>query len=176
MLKKEITRLLRENYKSFTRTILDLSDSEYQYTHNGKWNAGEQLEHLLLCTRPLVGVFGMDKAKIETLFGKSEGTKHSFEELAEIYRAKLSDGGQAPDKYVPGEALNGTKAEKCQEMLALVSSLCSRIEYLTDDDLDSLQIPHPLLGNLTLREMLYNMIYHVKHHHDQSIENLRERT
>jgi hypothetical protein len=26
-------------------------------------------------------------------------------------------------------------------------------------------LPHPLLGKLTLREMIYFTIYHVQHHH-----------
>jgi len=34
----------------------------------------------------------------------------------------------------------------------------------SEEDLDKLILPHPLLGKLTLREMMYFTIYHVQHH------------
>ncbi|NBX80802.1 MAG: DinB family protein, partial [Flavobacteriales bacterium] len=37
-------------------------------------------------------------------------------------------------------------------------------DNFTEDDLDKYVLPHPLLGKLTLREMLCFTIYHVKHH------------
>jgi hypothetical protein len=39
--------------------------------------------------------------------------------------------------------------------------------------LDLLILPHPLLGKLTLREMLYFTLYHVEHHEKQVLENLK---
>jgi len=35
---------------------------------------------------------------------------------------------------------------------------------MDEDDLDRVMLPHPLLGKLTLREMLFFTIYHVEHH------------
>lgn len=34
----------------------------------------------------------------------------------------------------------------------------------TCDELDKYILPHPLLGKLTIREMMYFTIYHVEHH------------
>ena len=31
-------------------------------------------------------------------------------------------------------------------------------------DLDAVLLPHPLLGKLTVREMLFFTVYHVQHH------------
>ena len=45
--------------------------------------------------------------------------------------------------------------------------LCLSIEKISEEDLDYYVLPHPLLGKLTLREMLYFTIYHVKHHEKQ---------
>ncbi len=174
--KEAIINSINFDHSSFVEFIEALNNEEYVRNRDQKWSAERQMEHLILCVRPLVQVFSKEPIAIEKAFGRTDRRSSTYDDLLDLYRQRLKEGGKAPDRYVPGEALNGTKAEKCQEMLALVSSLCLRIEYLSDDDLDSLQIPHPLLGNLTLREMLYNMIYHVKHHHDQSIENLRERT
>jgi hypothetical protein len=45
--------------------------------------------------------------------------------------------------------------------------LARRIDRFSETQLDQLILPHPLLGKLTLREMLYFTIYHVQHHQKQ---------
>jgi hypothetical protein len=45
-----------------------------------------------------------------------------------------------------------------------VAKLCKAIEKRSEEELDRYILPHPILGKLTLREMLYFTIYHVKHH------------
>jgi hypothetical protein len=47
----------------------------------------------------------------------------------------------------------------------LLRKLESKISRYPEKKLDSLILPHPLLGKLTLREMLYFTNYHVIHHH-----------
>ena len=49
-------------------------------------------------------------------------------------------------------------------MSILIDKLISEIDVFTENELDTLSIPHPLLGSISLREMLYNAIYHVEHH------------
>jgi len=48
-----------------------------------------------------------------------------------------------------------------------VQALARRIDRFSETQLDQLILPHPLLGKLTLREMLYFTIYHVQHHQKQ---------
>jgi hypothetical protein len=44
------------------------------------------------------------------------------------------------------------------------------LKKFSEDDLDSIRLPHPLLGKLTVREMLYFAVYHVGHHHRQAMK------
>ena len=37
-------------------------------------------------------------------------------------------------------------------------------QWIFGDDLDKYVLPHPLLGKVTLREMLYFTIHHNEHH------------
>jgi hypothetical protein len=46
-----------------------------------------------------------------------------------------------------------------------VTTLNKRLKKYSEASLDELILPHPLLGKLTLREMLYFTIYHAGHHH-----------
>ncbi len=48
-----------------------------------------------------------------------------------------------------------------------------RVDSFSEAQLDALILPHPLLGKLTLREMLYFTIYHVQHHEKQALHNIQ---
>jgi len=38
------------------------------------------------------------------------------------------------------------------------------LEQFTEEELDTLSLPHPLLGILSIREMFYLISYHPSHH------------
>ena len=46
-------------------------------------------------------------------------------------------------------------------------------DNILEKDLDFYVLPHPLIGKLTLREMLFFCIYHVQHHHKITQEIIR---
>jgi len=54
-----------------------------------------------------------------------------------------------------------------------VNRLCARVRKYNEQQLDSYILPHPLIGKLTLREMLYFTLYHAEHHHKQTLRNLQ---
>ncbi|MFN2437645.1 MAG: hypothetical protein ABR503_00495 [Chitinophagaceae bacterium] len=53
-----------------------------------------------------------------------------------------------------------------------VFELCKILNKYSEEEIDRFVLPHPLLGKLTLREMMYFTIYHVEHHHKITIRNL----
>ena len=57
--------------------------------------------------------------------------------------------------------------------MILHNRLISKMERWKDVDLDRYLLPHPLLGKITLREMLYFTTFHIQHH-QQTIENLQK--
>jgi len=51
--------------------------------------------------------------------------------------------------------------------------LFSKLDKFTENELDRYILPHPLLGKLTLREMLFFTIYHIEHHEKLIKRNLK---
>jgi hypothetical protein len=45
-----------------------------------------------------------------------------------------------------------------------VTALARALEHWTEMDLDRCRLPHPLLGKITVREMLFFTLYHYEHH------------
>lgn len=174
MNKQTILQLINDNYHSFADYINDLTADEYSFSYKNKWTAAQQLEHIVLCLSPLVQVFSMDKPMIEQYFGKTEREGQDYETLLTAYKEKLNEGGKAPKQYVPDNEIQNQKEMLIGKLVHLVKALCLKIETFSDHELDTLLIPHPLLGKLTLREMLYNAIYHVEHHKEQTILHLNK--
>jgi hypothetical protein len=53
-----------------------------------------------------------------------------------------------------------------QKLNKAITDLCEKAANYSESDLDTYILPHPLLGKLTLREMLYFTTYHVQHHQE----------
>lgn len=163
MNQQEIKEQLVLNYQAFVQRVEQMTEEEYQYHPVGKWNAAQHLHHLVLCVQPLVYVYLQPIKTIEEKFGRVERLNKTYEELTEIYLGKLAAGGKAPEQFVPpGDS--PSKEVLTQQLLALIGKLNEAIVQMEVKDFESLQIPHPLLGLITLKEMAYNAIYHVEHH------------
>ena len=174
MNKQEIKDLLINNHNAFIDYLKDLSAAAFTFSHQQKWSAGQQLEHIILCIKPVERVFSMPTLDLENTFGKINRPVFSYDELLAKYFEEQKQGGKAPEKYVPATTPDIDQKEVLFEtLLKIVSRLCEKIDNYSDEDLDTLCVPHPLLGNLTLREMLYNVIYHVTHHQNQTVLNLK---
>lgn len=170
----ELVTRLKEQHSVFVSYLTDLTAEQYLFSREGKWTAGQQLAHIVLCIKPLVQVYSMDKTMIEQMFGKSVSENRSYDGLLQEYNEKLKAGGKAPEKYLPVETTLDKKEILLETLTNMVNALCAKLEGFNDEELDSLLIPHPLLGNLTFREMAYNAIAHVNHHHEMAKNNLAQ--
>ncbi|MBK9736204.1 MAG: DinB family protein [Saprospiraceae bacterium] len=176
MTKTEIQLSLKESYNTFISYIDSLEDSDFEYAPDGKWSAGQQVDHLIRSVYPLSLGLILPSFALKWIFGTSNRPSKSYEALVEKYKIKLTQGGKASGRFIPGQVKFMQKQNLCRKLSASVKKLNSRLDQFSEDALDTLIIPHPLLGKLTLREMMYFTIYHSIHHHDQTKANLSQRS
>jgi len=176
MHKTEIISALREKHRDFTDYIVSLNDADFTYSHrNGKWTAGQQAEHIYLSVSPVATAMKLPNFILGPAFGKSNRPSGTYDEVVAKYKTKLAEGGVATSRFVPEIQTNLHKAELKTKVDTAVEKLCGRIDKFSEEQLDTFLLPHPLLGKMTLREMLYFTIYHVQHHHRMTVENLGNR-
>lgn len=172
--KEELTDKLVSTHKNFEKYLLSLSTEELHHKPNGKWSAFQQLAHIVVCLKPLVQVYGMPTNMIAMMFGRSEEDLiFSYNDHVAAYEAKLAAGGKAPAQFWPENVQASEVKTLCKILEDRVLALTKGLRNISEEDLNALQIPHPLLGEISLREMLYNAIYHVQHHHKQAELNLQ---
>jgi len=164
MQKHEISQALKEQYKTFIRYVLELDNKQFVARKNGKWTVGQHLEHLYLCVKPLHLAFSLPHFVLRIIFGKANRPSKTYEELVHKYQERLQKGGKASGKFVPKEVGNEKRQVLAKTLEKAIQKLTEKIEKYTEEDLDGLILPHPLLGKVTFREMLYFTAYHAEHH------------
>ncbi len=170
--KVELKIKLGEKYSLFIEFILALTDEEFLTSKNYKWTAGQQAEHIYLSIKPLRKILALPKSVLKLLWGKSNRDGKNYDDLVKKYLSKLENGGRATKRFMPA-TVSVEKGKNIKVKLTFeVIKLCSRIEKFTEQELDQYILPHPLLGKLTLREMLFFTIYHIEHHHNNAKQNL----
>ncbi len=132
------------------------------------WSPAWHVRHLTKANFPFARALRLPKMVPRLLFGKASQPSRSFDKLREDYRARLAAGGQAgrfapSDKELPSDLVAWR-----QEIVAIyersVTDWIAGSQQWPERALDRIRLPHPLLGKLTVREMLFFTLYHNAHH------------
>ena len=162
--KSQIISLLDEKITAFNRYIESLNAATFEATPNGKWSAGQNLDHLIRSIKPLQIAFNLPKLFLVILFGKTNRPSRTYDQLVSKYKIKLAAGGSAAGPFIPKTILFNQRSDLLKKYERQKVKLMSKINNHSEKDLDLYILPHPLLGKLTLREMLYFTIHHNEHH------------
>jgi hypothetical protein len=176
MNKQEIINKLIVNHNAFADYIAGLPVEDFTFSNGGKWTAGQQIDHICKGVKPLAQGLSLPKFAIGIIFGTTERNSIGYDALVTKYQTALLNGGKATGKFIP-QAINADRQEILREkLLNLVESLTKKLGKFSEADLDKFTVPHPIIGRLTMREILYFTIYHVEHHHKAALRNLEAKT
>lgn len=171
MNKPEIQKQISEHHTAFVQTLKQLSDEAFLFTKDGKWSAGQQLDHIIKSISPVIMVFGLPKFIPRLLYGHPNRASRSYEQVVADYEHLLKNGAKATGKYIPREVPIKFRQRRMEKLKKATELLAKNINAYSEEQLDHYQVPHPLLGKMTIRELLYFTIYHVQIH-NQSVKAL----
>lgn len=162
--KEQLAQLLQTNHAQFIQQLQALNDDDFCYAPEDKWSAAQQLDHIVRSVSPVNMALGIPKFIVLWKFGKANRPSKSYEGLVEKYNLKLAAGGRASGRFVPPTVSADKKDLLLAQLNGIVTKLCIKTKKHSEEALDKYILPHPLLGKLTFREMLYFTAYHVAHH------------
>jgi hypothetical protein len=127
------------------------------------------MDHMIKAVKPITKALNLPKLTLQAMLGKAEKPSLSYEELCKIYRDELAKGAQASGRYLPNQESPAENAEQKKRNLLKQWSMASDelvavLETWDENDLDEYLLPHPILGKLTVREMIFFTIYHNLRH------------
>ncbi|MCP9763582.1 DinB family protein [Lacihabitans soyangensis] len=166
MQKEEIFDKLEANHEQFINYLDNLSQEDFEFAWADKWSAGQQLKHIVLSVRPLAQGFILPRFALKMVFGKANRPSKTFDQLVQRYNEKLQLGGRATGAFLPKPIHFDHKAQLFKTLIRYLNLIINNLRNYSEQDFDQMILPHPLLGKITVREMLYFTIHHVFHHQE----------
>ncbi len=131
------------------------------------WSAGENVIHLVKSVKAVADAMVMPKLALRGLFGTAKGSG-SYAEVKDRYLEALADGAVASGRFVPkGPAEAEAEMSRSRALAGWQragDSLVAAVGKWHERDLDKYRLPHPVLGKISVREMLCFTHYHDLHH------------
>ena len=133
------------------------------------WAPADQVRHLNKALKAITQGLSVPRPVLRLLFGRADRASRPFDALRADYRAVLAAGGRAGRRFAPRPLATAEQSEAHRvRLMAMheraVSTLCDVLGRWSEQALDAYRLPHPLLGNLTAREMALFALYHNVHH------------
>jgi len=160
---------LRDAHRGVARYFGELPVEEAYRARGEAWAPIDDLRHLTLSTTALRRAFGLPAQVMDEKFGRPEAPSRSRAQLEGVYRAALDAGGRSAAKFVPDtipqpHRTEETRARALEEWNERASELEGAVASWPEVEWDRHQLPHPLLGMLTLREWVHFNVLHSWHH------------
>jgi len=174
MNREQIISRLIQNHNAFAEYMHSLNEDDFTYSLRGeKWTAGQEIKHIISSVKKLSKALLLPKFIIKKKFGVANRPSRTFDAQVEKYTKGLEKlGGTYRVELDP--VLYSERDHLIERLEKSVALLCSRSKKYSEENLDHYILPHPLMGKMTIRELLYFTAHHVLHHKENSIRNLKE--
>jgi hypothetical protein len=165
MKKNEIIEKLKATCASLIESIQNSTEEEFYLSKNGKWSAAQNFGHLTFSTKIMNRAFSAPKIALWYKFGRRfKGESRAYETIVSIYEEANSKPRQQATGFEPRMKPDSTKAFEIQAFKKIHEELFQNLERWSESQINSYLVPHPLIGKLTIKEMLYFVDYHILHH------------
>jgi DinB superfamily len=172
----EILQALRALHERSTRYWDAFSDTDFLAPIGEAWSPADNVRHLVKSISAVARGLRAPKPLLFVLFGPSRRASRDYGGLRDVYRGILAGGAKA-GRFAP--APQGPPADPAawrRELMARQEAAAEALERAigpwSEKALDRYRMPHPLLGKLSVREMLLFTLYHNLHH----VQNVARRT
>ena len=132
------------------------------------WSPADNVRHLTKAVRAVDSGLRVPRWLLRLRFG-SGGVSRGYTEMKQVYLARLARGASA-GRFAPSPLTKGASdVERGRVMThhaAAIEHLIEMIGRWPEPAFDTRKLPHPLLGAITVREMLFFTVYHNRHHVD----------
>jgi hypothetical protein len=169
--KSDIIARLKALQADVSETVATMTPEQFERVTGEEWSAADYLKHLILSVKPFARVISMPLDKLHDMFGTADRDSMTYEALVALYHQRLDEGMRAekvpsvtPVEYRLPPDTTDLKSALLTAWNEGNDRLLAALENLDDAALDRYQLPHPAVGLITLREMLYFTVYHNNMH------------
>jgi len=164
--KEAIADLIEAKHTELISWLEQQPEDSWTQGPEGKWTTGQQALHLLQSIKPLNDALSMPKFLLRFKFGKANRPVRNYNAIVLRYQERLEE--------VKGKTFKGSQNMKIpiltdkDYILNRLQTEHKKLQYKTkkisDKNLDTLILPHPLMGKMPIREIIMWTAHHVEHH------------
>ncbi len=168
MTKVEIIDTLNQKHQILYEWLKSHPDQKWAKGPENKWNTGEHIVHLIQSENALNKALWLPKFYLKYKFGTNNRDNRTYLQIVKKYQDKLTAN--------PGVVANisrnmpkmkpTNKNSYISELNKEKTKLIKKVRKWTDHDLDTYLLPHPLMGRMTIREIVIWKTYHTEHHYN----------
>ncbi|MEO8238392.1 MAG: DinB family protein [Flavobacterium sp.] len=170
MTKQELITTFYNNHQEMIDYVNLLTNEQFTYNDGEKWTAGQQFNHVYLVISVFPKILS-SKEFILQKFGKINRSTWNYDLVIENY---FKTSRKSPEQFLPEQISSEQKAIITADIQQVLLAIQQLLGQYTEEELDTLVLPNPLLGNMTIRETFYLMSYHAIHHLRQTVQNLEQ--
>lgn len=164
--KETISDLIEAKHSELISWLENQPDEAWTQGPEGKWTTGQHALHLLQSIKPLNDALSMPKYLLRFKFGKANRPVRDYDTIVKRYQERLLDA--------KGKTFKGSQNMKVPTLadkhyiLNRLQTESKKLQYKTkkisDTNLDTVILPHPLMGKMPVREIIMWTAHHVEHH------------
>ena len=165
--KEEIQEAFAAEFPAVHSFFASVPEEDFFEAPEGVWSPADNLVHLIKSCKPVAQGLNAPKIALRMRFGTA---KHASKTLAQVrdeyVNVALAGGGEASGPYLP-EVSEKTAVEReriLNKWVSVGEDVKKGVTKWSEKDLEKYQVQHPLLGDMTVREILFFTLYHNMHH------------
>ena len=166
--KSEILSSFRSKWDEINTIISEVPDNHFTAKSNPEvWSIAEEFEHVIKSASAVSSAMKVNTLVLKWKFGKPNRPIRSYDEILAKYNKALAsvDGrAVAPSPFQAKEGQVFDKEDMLKHWESTLRKFDQRIGKWSDKNLDRVLLPHPLLGKMMVRELLYFTHLHTEHH------------
>ena len=164
--KESITEILEEKHIELINWLDKQPEEKWLEGPDGKWTVGQQILHLIKSTRLLNNALSFPAFLIKYKYGTINRELRDYDAVAKRYNDKLSANLERAKQF--NSSLKKPTLAQKNNLLTIFKIQNKKLQYKTrnikDKNLDTLLLPHPLMGKMAVREIIMWTAYHTEHH------------
>ena len=166
MEKQAITSLLEEKHQKLFNWLESQPKEIWEKGPEKKWTTGQQIQHLTDSIQLLNNALSYPKFLLKYKFGTCNRAPRNYDSVAKNYQQKLLENQERARTF--NQSLKKPLDKERQVLLNTLQVQNKKLQYKTnklkEKHLDTLLVPHPLMGKMTLREIIMWTAHHTEHH------------
>ncbi|WP_298781630.1 DinB family protein [uncultured Polaribacter sp.] len=166
MNKETIIKLLEQKHAEIFNWLENQPKENWEKGPKNKWTSGQHILHLVDSLQLLNNALSYPRFLLKYKFGVSNRPSKSYDAVVEKYQQRLHENSEKAKVF--NQKIKNPSLNERERLITKYQIQQKKLQYkirkIDDKNLDTLILPHPLMGKMTIREIVMWTAHHTELH------------